>query len=486
MAGKISVVLNTYNAGKYLRDVLSSALHFDEIVVCDMESTDNTIEIALKYGCRIVYFPKGNVSICKPARNTAIQAASNNWVLLIDADEVIPEALVAFLYRHIENDLDAPALDICRSNRFMGKPTKDGCDRQLRFFRKDRVFWPPTIHSRPVVEGPVMKLPAGRKDLFLIHLDNPSIFQRVEKLNNYSTWEVEKRSGKKYGVFAMSLRPVWAFARSFILRSGFRDGRRGLIRAQLNAFYQSLVIAKVFEWQESEKDSTPNIPPDSSDKILHKGRNCIWTDTYRGRLVAVNLFTPTVFYNLTHRFRPDKATQSLRNAQELVKRGFNTPMPIEAIVCRSALGFVRKAFYISEYDSNSISLAEAIDLYGVQAIKEFADFVVSLHLKGILHRDLNNTNVRVAVADNSLMRFSLIDLNRMDFTADSSPLNLKDSFENVTRFSCFDKTFDVFIDRYLETRGLDSGLKSEAVKTKLRHDRFYARKSQIKKLFHRR
>lgn len=479
------MVLNTYNAGKYLREVLASALLFDEIVVCDMESTDDTVDIALEYGCRIVSFPKGNISICEPARNTAIQAASNDWVLLVDADEVIPGTLVPFLYRHIEKDPDAPALDICRGNRFMGKPATDGCDRQLRFFRKDRVFWPPTIHSRPVVDCPVVKMPAGRKELYLIHLDNPSIFQRVEKLNNYSSREVEKRSARRYGVFAMSFRPLWTFVRSLVVRRGFRDGRRGLVRAQLNAFYQSLVMAKVFEWQEAQKEQTPTMPPEDSEKILHKGRNCVWTDTYRGRFVAVKLFTPSVFYNLTHGFRPDKATLSLRNARELIKRGFQTPEPIEAIISRSAFGFVRKAFYISEYDHHSISLAEAINIHGERVIRDFADFVVSLHLNGILHRDLNNTNVRVTIADDSSMRFSLIDLNRMDFTADSSPLSLKDSFENITRFSCFDKTYDVFIDRYLETRGLAWDMKTEAVRAKILHDISHARKSKLMKYFRR-
>jgi len=60
MSDKISVVINTYNASKYLERSLEAVKDFDEIVICDMESTDDTLDIARKYGCKIVTYPKGN------------------------------------------------------------------------------------------------------------------------------------------------------------------------------------------------------------------------------------------------------------------------------------------------------------------------------------------------------------------------------------------------------------------------------------------
>lgn len=83
----ISVVINTYNEAKNLQECLDSVKGFDEIVVCDMESTDETVEIARRNGCKTIIFPKGSHTICEPARNTAIQSASNPWVLVLDADE---------------------------------------------------------------------------------------------------------------------------------------------------------------------------------------------------------------------------------------------------------------------------------------------------------------------------------------------------------------------------------------------------------------
>lgn len=90
---KISVVINTYNASKYLARVLDAVKNFDEIVVCDMESTDDTIDIAREHGCKIVTFPKANHKSAEPARTFAIQSATSDWVLVVDADEVVSESL---------------------------------------------------------------------------------------------------------------------------------------------------------------------------------------------------------------------------------------------------------------------------------------------------------------------------------------------------------------------------------------------------------
>lgn len=79
----ISVVINTYNASCHLQQVLDTVKGFDEVVVCDMESTDDTLDIAKRNGCKIVVFPRGNYQICEPARQTAIDAASCKWVLVL-------------------------------------------------------------------------------------------------------------------------------------------------------------------------------------------------------------------------------------------------------------------------------------------------------------------------------------------------------------------------------------------------------------------
>ena len=89
----LSVIVPTYNAEKFLQEVLESVKGFDEIVICDMESTDKTVEISESYGCKVVTFPKANHHSAEPARTFAIQSASCDWVLVIDADELVSKEL---------------------------------------------------------------------------------------------------------------------------------------------------------------------------------------------------------------------------------------------------------------------------------------------------------------------------------------------------------------------------------------------------------
>ena len=119
MDKKISVVINTYNAERLLKKVLESVKDFDEIVVCDMESTDATVEIACQHGAKVVTFPKADHKSAEPARTFAIQSAQSPWVLVVDADELVTPELRDYLYSRISQP-DCPAgLYIPRKDYFM-------------------------------------------------------------------------------------------------------------------------------------------------------------------------------------------------------------------------------------------------------------------------------------------------------------------------------------------------------------------------------
>lgn len=245
---KISVVLNTYNAEEHLREVLDSVKDFDEIVVCDMESTDRTREIAAGYGAKIVIFPKGNHKICEPARDTAIHAASNDWVLVVDADEKVPPALREYLYAKVNTGFEG-AMAVPRLNQFMSRPAHGSPDYQLRFFRQSRATWPPVIHARPSTDGPVVNIPARGHRLSLIHLDNPTLRSRYDKLNRYSDYEVPRRERRRFGSMMLLLKPFWAFVSVWLLRGAWRDGRRGILNAYTAMMYKVMLMAKVTEKQ---------------------------------------------------------------------------------------------------------------------------------------------------------------------------------------------------------------------------------------------
>lgn len=259
MDNKISVVLNTYNASRHLDRVLDSVAKFDEIVVCDMESTDDTLEIARKHGCKIVTFPKGEHRICEPARNTAIQSASNSWVLVIDADEIVPDGLREYLYDAIKNPDADFAFDIPRINRFMGREIHGTPDYQLRFFRKEKTDWPAVIHANPRVDSLIKKIPR-KPELSLRHLDDASVSDRIAKMNVYTDYETPKRAHKKYGTLKMFVRPVLFFWKNYLLGGGYKDGKRGILNAYMGAVYQAVMLAKHYEYKTTLSHPDENGP----------------------------------------------------------------------------------------------------------------------------------------------------------------------------------------------------------------------------------
>ncbi len=246
MEQKISVVINTYNAQKHLAEVLETVKGFDEIVVCDMESTDRTIEIASNYGCKIVYFPKGNHSIVEPARTFAIQSATYNWVFVVDADELVLPGLRPYLYKVIKSSNAPAGLYVPRVNRFLKRKQHTSSDYQLRFMKKEGTYWPEYIHSHPHIDGNIEKIPLA-KDRYLDHLTDETIYDVVRTYNNYTNYEVEKKKDRNYGLGALIYRPIWGFIRFYFIQGGWRDGLIGFIRCVLRGYYQFLVVAKIVE-----------------------------------------------------------------------------------------------------------------------------------------------------------------------------------------------------------------------------------------------
>ena len=241
---KISVVINTYNARQHLEKVLESVKGFDEVVVCDMESTDHTLEIAKEYGCKIVTFPKENHTCCEPARTFAIQSASNKWAFVVDADEIVTPELREELYQIIKKPNCAAGYYIPRQNMFMSMFVRDfHYDYQLRFLLRDGTEWPPYIHSLPKVSGRVEKLKA-KKEARLLHLMDETMHEYIEKMNVYTDNETDK---KQYGTMALFWRPVWRFFKSYVMDGSFRMGTRGLIRSLMAAQYQFKLVSKIIE-----------------------------------------------------------------------------------------------------------------------------------------------------------------------------------------------------------------------------------------------
>ena len=246
---KISVVINTYNASKHLARVLDAVKNFDEIVVCDMESTDDTIDIAREHGCKIVTFPKANHKSAEPARTFAIQSATSDWVLVADADEVVSESLRSYLYDFIKDPGKIRGLYIPRKNYTMKVFLPSSYpDYQLRFFIKEGTTWPPYVHTFPKVQGALDYIPKSRKDCAFDHLDD-STRASINRLNNYTDNEVEKHAGQKVTLFKLFASPMIRFIKQYFIKGGIFYGIPGYIDAFRSAQYKFTVLCKLYEKQ---------------------------------------------------------------------------------------------------------------------------------------------------------------------------------------------------------------------------------------------
>lgn len=244
----ISVVINTFNAEKHLEEVLESVKDFEEIVICDMHSTDKTIQIAERYNCKIVFHQQ--MGYVEPARNFAISQTTNDWVLVIDADETIPTALKNYLYEIMQTP-KLGGVYIPFKNYFINTYMRSAYpDFKLRFFRKEGAQWPAEIHSTVKVKGNIIKIPRKRTDLASEHLANDSITTILAKNNNYSTKEVSRKSKKKITWLKLLFSPMFWFIKYYFIKKGFLDGKKGFIFAVLKAQYKFSCLAKVFEYQQ--------------------------------------------------------------------------------------------------------------------------------------------------------------------------------------------------------------------------------------------
>ena len=248
---KISAIVHTYNAEQHLDRCLEALSRFDEILVIDMESTDRTLEIARKQGARVIVKERGEHRIPEAYRDFGLQAAAHDWVVVVDADEIVPPALADFLYHEIEKDPSPRAYLIPIKNYFMGKWMR--CyypDYILRFFNRVGAHWPYEIHSRPTHKGPVITIPKTHTDLAFLHLANEDVRTTIAKMNSYTDREAKRRA-PRYRRWRIFLEPPFRFFSSYVLKGGFREGMPGFIHAFHDAAYRFYALSKIEETRQA-------------------------------------------------------------------------------------------------------------------------------------------------------------------------------------------------------------------------------------------
>lgn len=230
----LSAIVITRNEARNLDDCLQS-LHglVDQIVVVDSQSTDDTVAIAQRHGA-VVSQPADWPGF-GPQKNRALDLATCDWVLSIDADErVTPE-----LAQELKTVLQQPALtayDIPRLSMYCGRFMRHGGwypDLVLRLFRRDAGrFSNDLVHERFVPTGPVGQLKAH-----LLHYSFTNFSQVLDKVDRYSTASAQQlyARGKRATLRKAVGHGLWAFFRTYVLKAAFLDGAQGFALAVSNA-----------------------------------------------------------------------------------------------------------------------------------------------------------------------------------------------------------------------------------------------------------
>ena len=249
MSARVSGVVTTLNNAATLDDCLASLSFCDELVVLDSGSHDATLQIAGRHGARIAAQPFAGYG---PQKQAAIDLASGEWILLLDADEHLADAGRAA----IERELAAPRADGYRLPRqewlFWRWPhAGTRANWQLRLFRKNRgrMNMVP-VHAAPEVDGRVLDLAAPFR-----HYGEPRLADRVDKINRYSSGLVEHKRGKRTRLIALRLLfyPGVAFLKLYLGKRYFLNGWAGFFAAKTQAFYAFLKYAKVLEAQRQSR-----------------------------------------------------------------------------------------------------------------------------------------------------------------------------------------------------------------------------------------
>ena len=246
----LSVVVITRDAATQLDACLRSAAFADEILVVDSGSTDQTLKVAANFGARIIEKQWLGFG---PQKQFAVEAAAYDWVLCLDADERVSEALKTAILA----ELAAPrgkACEMARCNRFLGRWLRHGegyPDWSLRLFHRAHARWSDdAVHERVVSDQAPLRLEGD-----LLHDSAESLERYLEKQNRYTTLQARQllSAGRSAGLGHLFFSPLLRFLKFYFLRLGFLDGLPGLIHILIGCTNSFNKYAKLIEFMNQSR-----------------------------------------------------------------------------------------------------------------------------------------------------------------------------------------------------------------------------------------
>lgn len=240
----LSVIIITHNEENNLPRVLESVKFADEIVVNDSNSTDRTVEVARSFNCKVIL---SEFTGFGDAKQRALEQATGNWVLSIDADEEVDSVLQQQIKEAVNSDKAAGYL-LNRKSQFLGRWIEHSGwypDWVLRLFKRDSgSFDESLVHESISVGGAVAKLSGN-----LLHYTDPDISHYLAKMDRYTTLSAQTlhERGRRFRCFDLLLKPCAIFLKMYLLKQGFRDGIQGLLLALFSSFHVLCKYAKLWE-----------------------------------------------------------------------------------------------------------------------------------------------------------------------------------------------------------------------------------------------
>ncbi|MEP6801294.1 MAG: glycosyltransferase family 2 protein [Acidobacteriota bacterium] len=248
----LTAIVPTWNEERNIRECLAALTFADEILVVDSGSTDRTVSLAAaEPRARVLtheYLGNG------PQCNWAMDQARHPWVLIVDADERVPEGLAREITDLLAAGPPADQYVLRRENVFLGRVIRHsgwGSDRLVRLVRRGTARYPERrVHADMEVKGrpPTLATP-------LLHFTFRSYPAYLEKLHRYAAWGAADlyRAGRSSGFATILLRSGWRFFRTYVFQAGFLDGTRGLVLCGLQAYGTFLKWARLWEWRRFDR-----------------------------------------------------------------------------------------------------------------------------------------------------------------------------------------------------------------------------------------
>lgn len=242
----LSVIIPVFNEEAYLEAALKSILFADEIIVIDSFSTDNTVAIAKKYATKLLERKFDNFS---GQKNYALEHATCDWILFLDADERIPYPLQLEIKEAINsNKYQGYKLKFVHfyMNRFLYRNT----DNVLRLVRREGSNYGGLVHEKLHIEGSI-----GQLKNMVLHYTYKGLRHYIAKKESYAWFQAEQlhNKGKKASLAQLFIRPTFRFLKSYVFNGGFKDGIPALVISGVNAYGVFSRYAKLILLQRGMK-----------------------------------------------------------------------------------------------------------------------------------------------------------------------------------------------------------------------------------------